>query len=322
MNLVGIVVTYQPDLLGLERLLKALQPQVNKIILIDNGSLIDVQSLVSQFGEHAIKFVKLSENFGIAYAQNKGIECARDLNASDILLMDQDSIPSPDMVSILKDALTQATLDSNNIPPIAALGPSYVDMRSGEKSFFVIERNALPSRWTLADHHLNPAYIDATFLISSGMLIKLSVLDKIGGKRSNYFIDHVDTEWSFRAIANGYRLLGVPAAEMHHTLGDKVKSVWFFGKRQVSYHSPLRDYYMFRNTLLMLRDVKMSLVWRLHFLWRLVQFAGYFLLFASERRQRLYCMTLGFWHGLNGVSGKVDLQTSDCVAIPVTMLDP
>ena len=322
MNLVGIVVTYEPDLISLRKLLKALQSQVNTIVLIDNGSIIDVQSLVSEFCNFSINFVKLHENLGIAYAQNKGIEWARDSNATHVLLMDQDSIPLPNMVSTLKDALIHATLDLNNKALVAAVGPSYVDMRSGEKSFFVIERNALPSRWTLADNHLNPTYIDATFLISSGMLIKLSVLDHIGGKRSNYFIDHVDTEWSFRAIAKGYRLLGVPAAEMHHTLGDKVKSVWFFGKRQVSYHSPLRDYYMFRNTLLMLRDVKMNLVWRLHFLWRLVQFAGYFLLFTPERRQRLYCMSLGFWHGLNGVSGKVDLQTSDCVSIPVTMLDP
>lgn len=319
MNIVGVVITFEPDIECLGALLDALLPQVNKIVVVDNCSSKSLERYVISCN---VEYIQLTENYGIAYAQNKGIEWARDLNATHVLLMDQDSIPSPNMVNTLNDALIQAELESADKMPVAAAGPSYVDIRSGEKSFFVIEKNTLPSRWKLVNHHSNPVYIDAIFLISSGMLIRLSTLDDIGGKRSNYFIDHVDTEWSFRAIANGYRLVGVPAAEMHHSLGDKVKSVWFFGKRQVSYHSPLRDYYMFRNTLLMLRDVKMNFVWQLHFLWRLFQFACYFLLFSVERSQRLYCMTLGLWHGVRGLSGKVNLQSKNCVDIPVTTLDP
>jgi rhamnosyltransferase len=160
------------------------------------------------------------------------------------------------------------------------------------------------------------------FLISSGTLISVDVLKTLGGMRSDYFIDHVDTEWSFRAKQLGYRIVGLPSAVMEHSLGDEVKSIWFFGKRQVSYHSPLRDYYMFRNTLLMLRDVSMSIAWRLHFVWRLVQFAVYFLIFSPLRLERLSKMSLGLYHGLKNVRGKLDLVNSSCRAIPATLIDP
>jgi len=139
--------------------------------------------------------------------------------------------------------------------------------------------------------------------------------------RNDYFIDHVDTEWSFRAKQMGYRMVGVPSAVMEHSLGDEVKAIWFFGKRQVSYHSPLRDYYMFRNTLLMLRDVSIPFVWRLHFIWRLVQFAGYFLTFAPSRWERLSKMSLGLYHGLKNVRGKLDVTSSLCRDIPATLID-
>jgi rhamnosyltransferase len=140
--------------------------------------------------------------------------------------------------------------------------------------------------------------------------------------RSQYFIDHIDTEWSFRARKAGYRLIGVPAARLEHRLGDSVRRVWFFGWRQVMAHSPLRDYYMFRNTLLMLRDTPMGMWWRLHFLWRLLQFGVYFLGFAHGRWLRCRRMVLGLWHGIRGAGGRLDPATGACARLPVSPLEP
>jgi rhamnosyltransferase len=66
----------------------------------------------------------------------------------------------------------------------------------------------------------------------------------------------------------------------------------------------------------------MSIAWRLHFVWRLVQFAVYFLIFSPLRLERLSKMSLGLYHGLKNVRGKLDLVNSSCRAIPATLIDP
>lgn len=320
-TIVAVVVTYQPNLKVLEQLLDMLVPQVKSIVIVDNGSEVDLEVWNNQRQTPDIKVLLLAENQGIAAAHNSGIHWALNHEAEFVLLMDQDSIPSPDMVKNLMLALREAE-NKMDYRPIAA-GPACADARTGKKSYFVVEHNGMPSRCKapILGVEKNTLY-EACFLISSGALIDLKALQNVGGMRSNYFIDHVDTEWCFRARAKGYILLGVPCAQMQHTLGDRVKNIWFFGWRQVAYHSPLRDYYMFRNTFLMCKDLKISFVWRLYFLWRLVQFSSYFLLFTRNRYQRFRCMAMGVIHGMRGISGKVDIKTFQCKPMPISILDP
>lgn len=320
-NVVAVVVTYQPKLGVLGQLLDALTSQVKSIVLVDNGSQVDLEAWNTQRQSSAVEVLLLGENQGIAVAHNVGIKWAQNNAAEFVLLMDQDSIPAPDMVQMLTFTLLEME-NKSDFKPIAA-GPICIDMRNAGKSIFVTERNGIPTRY----HPVIPisrgsSSVEVVSLISSGTLINLKALWNVGGMRSNYFIDHVDTEWCFRARAKGYSLLGVPSAQMQHTLGDKVENFWFFGWRQVAYHSPLRDYYMFRNTLLMCRDVEMSVIWRLHLIFRLVKFSSYFLIFTHQRAQRFYCMALGILHGFRGVSGKVDLKTGQCTQIPKSDLDP
>lgn len=320
-KIIAVVVTYNPDLKILEQLLDTLDVQVESVVIIDNGSNVDLQNWINELQKYNIQVKLLGENRGIAAAHNVGIRWALNRGAENVLLMDQDSIPALEMVHKLRNALYQAKRIFDS--PAIAAGPICVDMRSGNKSFFVTERYGIPSRWwQLKDSAADIKTRKVSTLISSGTLIDLKALQDIGGMRSNYFIDHVDTEWCFRAAEKGYILLGVPSAEMSHTLGDEVKFIWFFGWRNVAYHSPLRDYYMFRNTLLIFRDVKLSILWQLHLTLRLFKFFVYFLVFAPLRVSRLNLMVLGIIHGLRGKSGRLDLKTGMCTNIPKSDLDP
>jgi rhamnosyltransferase len=300
---VAIVITYNPHEEKLLDLLRALQPQVGHMIVMDNASQANISSIVGGLGFSNSEVLRMPTNVGIASAQNAGIERAILLGASHVLLSDQDSLPTVNMV----DELLSAILRSSRTLPlkkIAAVGPATIDSRSGKLASFIVENDGLPHRWKFPkDTNEIPAQIEVGFLIASGTLIPTAVLRDIGMMRASYFIDHVDTEWCFRAKAVGYILLGIPAARLQHTLGDTVKQIWFFGTRQVMYHTPQRDYYMFRNTLLMLRDTHMSLIWKLHFIFRLFQFSAYFLIFAEHRKQRFSCMLKGLLHGYFGVSG-------------------
>lgn len=314
----AVVVTYNPDVEILRRLIESLRRQLAGIVIVDNASSSGSAAFLAEPFSGNVFFMSMPENLGIAAAQNVGVEQAIRSGAEYIYLSDQDSVPSDSMIGELLAVLT-----SPHPHPVGAVGPSTVDSRNGHVAPFVVERSHFPRRWHVPTGNAKlPQIVEVGFLIASGSLVPVDVIKKIGGMRSRYFIDHVDTEWCFRARAAGYVVLGVPSVLLEHQLGDSVTSVWFFGWRHVMYHSPLRDYYMFRNTILMLGDVPIPWGWRLYLSWRLVMFAGYFLTFSGDRLLRLRRMTQGLIHGLLRRSGKLDVTTGRCHDLPETLLEP
>ncbi len=324
----AIVVTYCPDLGGLRQLLSVLLSQVGRVVVVDNQSSGRVGEVVQQTSK-AIDLLCNQQNLGIAAAQNQGAVLA--MMRSDcryLLFLDQDSIPASGMVRKLRDALREAEQSAaeRGLQRVAAAGPRSIDMRTRQVSWVITDQLGWPVRWLpkLPPEHAgaNAPPVEVSFLIASGSLVPRDVLRELKGLRSNYFIDHVDTEWCLRARAAGFRLLVVPQAQLNHRLGDSVKRLWFFGWRQVAAHTPLRDYYMFRNTLQMLRDVAMPTMWRIHFVVRLVKFAAYFLTVGDRRTERFAHMWLGVRHGLAGVSGRLIAGSHTCEPMPITELDP
>ncbi len=323
----AVIVTFNPEVEPLRALVLALQRQAGRVIIVDNASDADVATAVPPALAADVTVLRNAQNLGIAAAQNLGVE--RALAWPDcryVLLSDQDSLPADFMVRHLRRALDDGA-GAPGAGRIAAVGPWSLDMRSGARAVLVVDPKGWPVRWMPTPRPIRlrePPEVpyDVSFLIASGCLIPCAVLRAVRGMRSSYFIDHVDTESCLRARAAGYRLQIVPDAILHHRLGDATRRVWFFGFRQVAQHSPLRDYYMFRNTLLMLRDVRLTLPWRLHLLYRLVLFAAYYLVTGDRRPARLRFMRLGIRHGLQGRRGRLDPVDGTLAAIAPTALDP
>jgi len=337
----AVVVTFHPDVDDLRDLLTTLRTQVGRIVIVDNGSSADVAQALPTGDEPNMYLIRNDENLGIAAAQNLGAARAMAWDACRyVLFFDQDSLPAPGMVRRLRDALRvpyiassglngeTAGMPSRGVPgKVAAVGAWSIDIRTGVRSVLVVDPRGWPMRWlpslrpVRAGLPANAPY-EVSFLISSGTLVPCSALLALRGMRSNYFIDHVDTEWCLRARVAGYLLLVVPEARLYHRLGDSVRRIWFFGSRQIFYHSPLRDYYMFRNTLLMLKDVPLSAPWKFHLLFRLVLFGIYFLVLGDARSARLRLIMLGLKHGLLRRSGRLRPGTVLCDAVRTTSLDP
>jgi rhamnosyltransferase len=310
----AIIVTYKATLLEVRALIKVITNQVKHIILVDNRS-----PLLKNLKSHArLHVIRLKKNYGLAYAQNIGIERAIKLKVDHVLFLDQDSVPRPDMVSRLLYHFTNAT--RLNLHP-AAIGPVTIDRRIGIKSSFVVKRLGLPTRSSkMPKNEFNITQVH--FLISSGSLISLKVLETIGGLRSDYFIDHVDTEWCLRAKGLGFSLLGAFDALMQHTLGDTIKQIWLLRWRSVSWHQPYRDYYVYRNSLLAIRDTNPSFIWQCFLISRLVKFFIYFMLAYPNRLKRLRYIYLGLRDGLFNRRGRIDEKTFKLHAIPKTSVDP
>jgi rhamnosyltransferase len=192
-KVIAVVITYEPVLDVLTKLLKELVRQVDSVVIVDNGSAIDVSLCVRHYSPLQVSVIRLGKNMGVAFAQHRGIEFAREHKAQFILLMDQDSIPESGMVHTL---LSAAIMKS-----AGAVGPRYLDPRHENPPLFIrirglrLKRRACPTR---------DAVVPVDYLISSGCLIPMTVLDRVVGMRGNFFIDFVDIEWGLRVRQFGY----------------------------------------------------------------------------------------------------------------------
>lgn len=240
--IVAVLVTFHPDVVLLQDVLRAIFPQVDRVFVFDNGSRqAELQQLLRNAAWPSLDVVYSPHNVGLAAGMNAGIAAARAQGASHVLLLDQDSVPAPDMVAALLRGLAA---EPNGT--VAAVGPVFVDRRSGAHAPFVRIRPL----WNKKHIAAAGSRVEADFLISSGSLIPLQTLDQVGDMDAALFIDNVDLEWSFRARRLGFRLLGIGDARMQHAIGDRLRTCRIFGTTwRFPLHSPLRLYYMTRNRL-------------------------------------------------------------------------
>jgi rhamnosyltransferase len=149
-----------------------------------------------------------------------------------------------------------------------------------------------------APHAAKTTAVECDTLVSSGCLIPLAVLDAVGPMDATLFIDQVDTEWGLRAQRQGLKLFGVPAAVLEHGIGESFVRPWFAPGRAVPIHSPVRDYYLVRNTIAVF--FRRAAPWR----WRLLQLVrlpGVMLVMVTQmpdRGERLRRILRGLRDGL------------------------
>ncbi|MFX1762837.1 rhamnosyltransferase [Paraburkholderia sp. A1RI-2L] len=301
----AVIVTYNPDIPTLDAMLASLRPQVDRIVIVDNGSQPHV---VERLNELASRFDcvvdALGDNAGIATAQNRGIERMRSLfdgvppEGQYVLLLDHDSIPGHDMVQRLLASDLQ--LRARGVR-VGAVGPVTVDRRTRTHARFIVAGRFWLARVPMSAEGDAAQRVD--FLIASGTLVRGDVLDAVGGMDERLFIDHVDTEWCLRAASHRYQLFAVRDAYLDHSLGDEVIPVWMGRWREAFVHSPMRDYYMCRNTILVLRSNAMPSAWRTFLVVRMIGSMVFFGLGVAPRRLRLLRMWQGLCDGLAGKGG-------------------
>lgn len=290
-NVCAVVVSYHPDPSTIANLVEVVARQVGAVVLVDNASDRQWHStLAATLQASGGALLSQQRNVGLAAAQNLGIDWARAHDYRQVLLLDQDSEPDEEMVALLQRALT----DLSRCGKVAAVGPRFRDVLGHRDAPFV--RIRFPFNRKVWCDRLEQT-IPCDFLISSGMLIPMSVLDRVGSMDAGLFIDNVDLEWCFRARAHGYALHGVCAATMHHRLGDTRRALPF-GLGQVVVHGPMRLYYMMRNRVRLYRMPHTPRAWTAQDLPRLLVKLLLFGILIGPRRQNLRCMLRGLRDGV------------------------
>lgn len=280
----AVVVTYNPDSVKLAALLDAISRQVRHVVIVDNASKSPIQA-------NGAVLLQNVGNVGLAAALNQGIAWGLSAGADYILTLDQDSSPGPDMVRLLLH-------DAQRIDqPVAAVGPSLEDPRSGRAYPFV--KFGFPNNTQMVITDLT----ECDFLITSGCLTPAASFQTIGLMNETLFIDNVDMEWCFRAKAKGFGIYGSASAKMAHEIGDALISVPVLKRKRILVHGPVRLYYIMRNRVLLYWMPHVTRQWVAQDLLRIPFKFGIFALLVPGQWSNIKHMVLGLWHGIRGVTG-------------------
>ena len=311
LGVTAIIVTYHPNLLHLGEVVARIFSEVDSILVVDNHSPEIPQWKIPQKFKAKIHIIRLRDNLGIGYAQNRGIEWAQKKHSRYVLFLDQDSLPTRGMAQKLKSTLQRHPMIEAR--QVLAAGPMTIDIDTKEKIPFDIAKKSKAIKKNLP-------IVAVKSLIASGMLVHIDAFKLIGGMQGDYFIDGVDTEWVHRLNRQGFIAIGLKDAILHHSNGEKIVKFSLLGKELAfNSHKPFRNYYRIRNKFLMRKDLK-NPIDRM-FCRDLILLTLFFLFLDNQRIERLKFVLLGWCHGLLNIRGKLDFKTMKCTKIPMTTFD-
>lgn len=276
------VVTYHPDVGFADRFARV-AVQVEDVLVVDNSADSRVQSELARITANCkCRLVTNPKNLGLAAALNQACSWAMDSGFDWILLLDQDSECSSNMLQRVSQTLAQI----GDLKRVAVFGCNYserAEKHSSEKGL-----------WT-----------EVATVITSGSLLNIAAYRKLGPFREDLFIDGIDLEYCLRARRQGLHVLQGSESLVQHKLGSP-SYFRFLGRRVgTTNHSPIRRYFMLRNEMAVWREY-----WRNEPLWVLRQLLSrvksmlLMLIFEKERRTKLKFALLGLWDGLRGKSGR------------------
>ncbi len=197
--------------------------------------------------------MRFSTNRGIARSVNVGLKVARDVGASWLLTLDQDSDLPLSYVENLVADVVEATRQGIRV---GVIGPRYIHGTNGTISYPESSSQGWP---TTAE------------ILQSGALWSVAALDEIGGFDESLGIDAVDTAACLSLRERGFDVVLSPSCTMNHEWGN-ARWITLLGRRvAITGHSPERRTTMVRNRLrLAPREFRRSPVQALRSLRRLV----------------------------------------------------
>lgn len=226
MYLAGIVVLYNPDNDVLENIATYIE-ELDCLYVFDNTEKPDIKIVTKIKEMPHVQYISFGENKGISYALNHALTLAKDYKY--LLTMDQDSKFYEGMMKRYKNYLESIYSKDNSV------------------AMFSVHYDGL--KISTASNE----FIDVERAITSGSIVNINIARRIGGFDENLFIDEVDHEFCYRARSKGYRIICITPINMHHNMGKPI-SIGIFGKNYLALnHNPVRKYYMFRNTIYVMK---------------------------------------------------------------------
>jgi rhamnosyltransferase len=271
-----VIVLFHPSTADIENLTRLAEWGYNVVAVVNSMAPGDRRSLTAAGG---LRFIHNDHNLGLAHALNQGLAAAIAKGADHVLLLDQDSRPPRDMLPRLSAA---ARVIEDEGRRLACVAPVLIDRK-------------------LAGAALTPTESGGT-LATSGSLVTRQAWEEVGPMWDDLFIDGIDHEWCFRAQAKGFETVVTPDVVMEHDMGDL--AVNFFGRFKPIHRSPVRHYFIVRNTLWLLRRSYIPWSWRVRELAKLAYRAPIYALVSHDRMRSVRNILGAIGDGLSMRAGR------------------
>jgi len=225
----------------------SLENVTSEILVIDNGSTDGTVELIENRFPN-IGLIRNKENLGFAKAVNQGFDKA---GGEYILILNQDT-------RIVGNGIVKLADRMKNDPDIGTIGPKFIGFdgqlqkscRTFPKyrdlifSFLglskLLPRSKCFSSWKMGwFDHLDEAEVDQP--MGAALMVKRSVLDRIGGFDERFRIFFNDVDYCRRVKAAGYINLYYPTAVIEHYYGGSIRKM----KPQMvlEWHRSLAEYF-------------------------------------------------------------------------------
>ncbi|MBW7618015.1 MULTISPECIES: hypothetical protein [Citrobacter] len=291
-----IIVLYNPDINGLLHNVNIISGIVDYIIIIDNTpSEITRQKVKDSIFESCVNnetiFYSGCDNIGLSRAYNEGVEIINKKcdGVEAVLFLDQDSDVSHETLENLWQSY-DFLIKNYNLGMVGAC-PVRVD--------------GLAYRYSVKKSSLNlPTNLrEVNRVISSFSIVPLNVLNKLNGFYDDFFIDHIDNDFSRRCIKNNMIVVIDVNTKFIQRIGES--SLTLFGKHISPVSSPFRHYYQARNIILSARRCGDKFVSTIPYLVKRAVVINLQGIFKGQFWVRNKYFILGLYHGIINKSGKL-----------------
>lgn len=208
------ITLFRPSRDQVDRVLAHAALGSTRVIAFDDGGLADADA--ERLARAGVAVLSAGRNVGIAEALNRIAASARAGGAEALLLLDQDAEPPAGLAAALlaaRDRLREAAI------PVAVVGPAPAPA-AGHKAPSYPARPGAPACGALPP--ACGALAPVQFLATSGSLIDLDALARVGPFRADFFIDGVELEWCFRAWSLGWGCYLARDVAIPHRVGGGV----------------------------------------------------------------------------------------------------
>ncbi len=264
-----------------------------EVILVDNGSNDHSGDQLKQ-DYPEITLIKNSKNLGFTGGNNRGIEYALESQKELIMLLNNDTIVTPDFIAPLIEAM-HADSDIGAIQPkimfnqerdiIWNAGSKYSKLWSLPRTIGVGEKDV--------GQFDNDSYIP--WVTGCCFLVSAEIVRKVGLLNDRFFIYYEDTDWSFRMVNAGYRLAYCPKSKIYHEVGKSNDNRDSFGEGT---QSPFTHFIAIRNHIYISRMYATGINKITSFMYQLFKITGYSTYFLFKGRfRKLKASFRGFYRG-------------------------
>ena len=220
-------------------------------------------------------------NKGFAAAANSGLQRAMEQKADYALIINNDVLVMPSMLTHLIEAMT---------PDVGAAAPMIYFLDNPKQIWsigfarhpFLLEAYGGARGQIDEGQWLVP--VDVDYLLGCALLLRVSVLEEVGLFDDRFFFYYEDLDLCLRIQKKGYRLITVPKAKMWHKVAGSA-----------NLGSPFRVYHMARSSIIFFQTHAKGIQRPAILMYRLGSIVKNSSMFLARRRYDLF---QHYWKGL------------------------